>query len=217
MKRLNHLRQKAVELRTQHNMSLDDISTRLNLSRTTVYYWIRGITIERTEKQKAGQKAGTASMQAKCAARREAAYNAALEAASTLLQDHEVRDFVVLYLAEGYRKDRNKVSFSNSNPIMVRFANKCMRRLASNPHFYYSFQYHSDQNPDDLKLFWGMCLGIAPELIHPIPKTNSGHLAGRRFACKYGVFQIQISDTRFRAELQALMDVVQEQWTTSSI
>lgn len=74
MKRLDHLREKALELRTNHNMSLDDISERLNLSRTTVYYWIRGTVIERTEKQTAGQKAGPTAMRAKCAALRQDAY-----------------------------------------------------------------------------------------------------------------------------------------------
>ena len=37
-------------------------------------------------------------------------------------------------------------------------------------------------------------------------------MKSRRFNCEYGVFQIRISDTIFRAQLQALMDVVQEQW-----
>lgn len=89
-----------------------------------------------------------------------------------------------------------------------------MRRLASNQHFNYGFQYRADQNPDELKIFWASCLDIDPQLIFAIPKTNSGHLKGRRFACEYGVFQVRVADTTFRAQLQALMDTVQAQWAT---
>jgi hypothetical protein len=154
-------------------------------------------------------------MQAKYAAIRQAAYDAVRTQAADLLQDRDLRDFVVLYLAEGYRKDRNCVSFSNSNPTMIQFAHGCMRRLSSKPNFRYSFQYHADQDPAELKLFWAACLGIEPSSIKAIPKTNSGHLKGRRFACEYGVFQVQVGDTDFRARLQALMDAVQEQWASA--
>lgn len=208
MRSLAHLREKAVELRREHNMSLDDICMRLNLPRTTVYYWIRGIPIVVTQKQKVSQKAGTAANVAKCAARRQEAYDATYTQAVELLADQDLRDFVVLYLAEGHRKDRNRIGLSNSNPQMIRFAHRCMKRMTGNPRFYYSFQDH-----DELKQFWASTLSIEPSLINAIPKTNSGHLKGRQFACAYGVFQIQANDTIFRAQLQALMDRVQEQWT----
>jgi AcrR family transcriptional regulator len=197
-------------------MSLDDITARLNVPRTTVYSWIKDIPIARTEKQHAGQKAGTAAMSAKYAARRLEAYNVAYAQAGELLSDRQIRDFVILYLAEGNRKTRNSVGVGNSNPAIIRFAHLCMRRLSSNPHFYYSFQYHADQDPAELKQFWSACLGIEPQSIKAIPKTNSGHLKGRRFACEYGVFQVQVGDTSFRARLQALMDSVQDQWASAA-
>lgn len=193
-------------------MSLDDICARLNVPRTTVYYWIKGIPITRTQKQHAGQRAGTLAMSAKYAARRKAGYDAAYQDAGELLKEDGIRDFVILYLAEGYRKNRNVVSLSNSNPSIIKFAHSCMRRMATNPHFAYSFQYHADQDPERLKRFWAACLNVGTELIRPIRKTNSGQLKGRRFACVYGVFQVRVGDTLFRSRLQALMDVVQEQW-----
>jgi hypothetical protein len=156
-------------------------------------------------------------MQAKYAAKRQAAYEDGLAEAPSLLQDADIRDFVVLYLAEGYRKDRNCVAFSNSNPRMIFFANKCLRRLATNQHFYYSFQYHADQDPEYLKLFWADYLSIDAACIHPVRKTNSGQLRGRRFACEYGVFMIQVGETLLRARLQALMDVVQKQWVPQDV
>jgi hypothetical protein len=153
-------------------------------------------------------------MQTKYASLRGSTYEATYREASHLLEDRDIRDFVVLYLAEGYRKDRNSVSFTNSNPQMIRFAHNCMRRMSSNPHFRYNLQYHDDQNRAELIAFWASLLEIDPERINSFPKTNSGKLKGRRFPCEYGIFQIQVSDTLFRSRLQALMDVVQEQWTS---
>jgi hypothetical protein len=151
-------------------------------------------------------------MSLKAAERRKQAYDEARADAERLLSDRRIRDFVVLYLAEGYKKNRNKVSLSNANPRIVAFAHDCMRPLASRDALTYSFQYHADQDPEQLRRFWVGVLSIAPEQIKPIPKTNSGHLKGRRFACEYGVFEIVACDTMFRARLQALMDVVQDQW-----
>lgn len=219
MRHLAHIRNEARALRAEHKLSLDHICARLNLPRTTVYYWIKDIRVTATpkpRKQTPGQLAGSRAMQAKYAAIRQAAYDDVYSQAADLLQDRDLRDFVVLYLAEGYRKDRNSVSFGNSNPTMIQFAHSCMRRLATNPHFDYSFQFHADQDPEALKQFWASCLSISPDAIKPIPKTNSGHLKGRRFACEYGVFQVRVGDTTFRARLQALMDAVQEQWVSST-
>jgi transcriptional regulator with XRE-family HTH domain len=215
------LREAAARLRATQGLSLDEIAERLSISRSTVYYWVKetpitcandALRLPHTDKQKANQRAATTASQEKWAARRLEAYNSTYDVAPQLLADLDIRDFVVLYLAEGYRKNRNTVGISNSNPRIMTFAHRCMRRLATNPHFYYSFQFHADQNPEQLKCFWASCLGIDSGRIKPIPKTNSGHLKGRLFNCEYGVFQIQVGDTTLRAQLQALMDVVQEQW-----
>jgi hypothetical protein len=211
------LREEARQLRANKHWALGEIAATLGVPKTTAYSWVKDIEIPKTqtEKQKLNQQRGTLANQRRCAAIRQAAYDTAYAQARELLSDQRIRDFVVLYLAEGYRKDRNAVAICNWNPIMIVFAHSCMRRLASNTYFSYSFQYHSDQDPEALRKYWASLLGIDAQQIAPVPKTNSGHLASRRFACEYGVFQIRVGDTRFRAQLQALMDAVQEEWTAS--
>src|SRR5436190_8591390 len=203
------IKEEAVNLRKTQGLTLSELAETLRVSKTTVYYWVKGVPMAkvtspeieavRLQRLRAAQLAGNAAMRAKYAARRQEAYDAALQTAHELVQDRDIRDFVVLYLAEGYRKSKNRVSLGNSNPHIVKVAHNCMRRLSTNPHFYYSFQYHADQDPIQLSRFWAAYLGIAPEQIKSIPKTNSGQLKGRRFACAYGVFQIQVGDTYFRA------------------
>jgi len=54
--RYDHLREKAIQLRTQHHMTLEEIMERLALPKTTIYYWIKDIPIPRTEKQTEAQR-----------------------------------------------------------------------------------------------------------------------------------------------------------------
>lgn len=63
--RYDHLREKAISLRTTRHMTLDEIVERLALPKTTVYHWIKDLPIPRNS---------TAAMQAKFAALREKAY-----------------------------------------------------------------------------------------------------------------------------------------------
>ena len=43
------------------------------------------------------------------------------------------RDFVVLYIAEGYKRCRNTVSVGNSDPAVIRQLRQWMRRFGRNP------------------------------------------------------------------------------------
>lgn len=131
-RRYDHLREKAISLRTQQQMTLEDIVERLKLPKTTVYYWIKDIPIPRTAKQTLGQVNGTQAMQAKFSALREQAYQQGVAEASELLKDPSFRDFVVLYMAEGYKRNRNAVSIANSDAAIVKLGNFWISQLTRN-------------------------------------------------------------------------------------
>lgn len=213
--RYDHLRAKAIELRTKHQMTLDDIIEWLALPRATVYYWIKDIPIPRTERQiqNSGQKLGTAAMQAKFAARREAAYQQGLDELPELLQDVTFRDFVVLYMAEGTKRDRNSVSFVNSDARMVKLAHRWMYQLTTNKEgLDYRIQYHIDHDESELKAYWAEVLGISPDVIKTMRKSNSGQLAKRQWRSEHGLMTVRVGDTYFRSRLEAWMDIIKSQW-----
>ena len=210
-RRYDHLRDKAIELRTQHNMTLDEIVERLSLSKTTIYYWIKDLPIPHTEKQSDAQRARAAQVKQKYALLREAAYQEGVMQAPELLNDPTFRDFVVLYMAEGYKRDRNTVSVVNSDPTIVRMAHNWMRKCSTKK-FIYNLQYHVDHDPEELKMFWGNYLGIESSQIKLIRKSNSNQLSGRQFRSVHGLLTIIACDTYFRARLQAWMDIVKSQW-----
>jgi hypothetical protein len=207
----DHLREKAISLRTKHNMTLDEIVERLALPKTTIYYWIKDIPIPRTEKQSERQRKNTAKMQAKYATLREEAYQQGVREAPALMENPTFRDFVVLYMAEGSKRDRNKLGFVNSDPKLVKLAHDWLRRLV-NKKFYYALQYHADHDVDELKNFWANLLAITPDMIRPSRKSNSNQLSGRQFRSIHGLLTIEIADTYLRAKMQAWMDIVKSQW-----
>lgn len=209
--RYDHLRDKAISLRTERQMTLEEIVERLKLPKTTVYYWIKDIPIPRTEKQTEAQRNGTLAMQAKFIAIREQAYQQGLVEAPELLKVPSFRDFVVLYMAEGYKRNRNSVAVGNSDPAIVKLTYSWISRL-SNRKIGFELQSHIDHDDNELRCYWSELIGVDSNTIKVIRKSNSGQLSGRQFRSVHGVFTVRVGDTALRARLQAWMDFVKAQW-----
>src|SRR4051794_8253077 len=213
-----YIREKARELRTQHKLTLDEIAGRLSLPRTTVFYWIRDLPIDRKPNtqwpESARAKAGR-SIRAKYARLREHAYRTGLHSFHALVRDDpSFRDFVLLFMTEGFKRNRNVVSIANSDPAMVELAARWLR-LLSQRKLIYSIQYHADQNLKMLRGFWANRLGITPESIVLQRKSNSNGLKGRTWRSQFGVMTVTTHDTYLRARLEAWMDCLKRQWLDS--
>jgi hypothetical protein len=126
-----YIRARARELRVKNHLSLDELAEHLALPKTTIYYWIKDLPLGR-ERRESSQN-GTRAMQAKYRRLREAAYEQGQAEDDELLGVPTFRDFVVLYVAEGYKRNRNRVSLGNSDPRMVEMATGWLRRLTSKP------------------------------------------------------------------------------------
>lgn len=124
------------------------------------------------------------------------------------------RDFVILYMAEGYKRSRNDVSICNSDPAIMRVGVHWITRFTKNK-VSYLVLYHADQNLGQLKRYWAEELGLAPKDILTQRKSNSAGLKARNFRSKYGVLTIRVGDTYLRARIQAWMDCMREQWLHS--
>jgi hypothetical protein len=125
------------------------------------------------------------------------------------------RDFVVLYIAEGYKRDRNRVQIGNSDERIVAMAAGWLSSLTTG-RLIYSVQYHADQVLEELRSFWGAVLGIDGKTIVLQRKSNSGQLSGRQWRCAHGVMSIRVNDTLLRARLQAWIDRVRADWGLDS-
>lgn len=208
---LDHLRAKAVELRSNHQLSLDEIVERLGLPRTPVYYWIKDIPLGRS--QRLNHLRASEVNQENARKKREDAYQQGITELPELLREPTFRDFVVLYMAEGLRRDRNAVSLVNTNPIIVKIAHIWLSKLSRNK-VDCVVQIHADHEPETVRDFWANALSISKTTINIAVKSNSGQLAGRQWRSIHGVCTVRSSDTYLRARLQAWMDKIQEGWYT---
>jgi hypothetical protein len=146
---------------------------------------------------------------------REQAYAAGCDEFLALAADPTFRDFVSLYIAEGYKRNRNVVSISNSDPAVITLAARWIRHFSSRP-LYCSVQFHADQNLRELKMFWAAEIGVDPQAIRLQRKSNSGRLASRKWRSRYGVIAVAVNDTALRAWLQGWIDSMKRQWLDSA-
>ena len=206
----NHLRDKARSLRLQ-GYTLPDIMERLSLPKTTIYGWIADMPRPARNPRTLAQSNGTKACIEKYTKLRDIAYQKGVEEAPALFKDSSFRDFVTIYLCEGFRRDRNRVSFANSNPIIVQLCHRWFIHLATKP-LNYMVQVHVDHDIDEIATFWGNLLHIDGSRIRLQRKSNSNQLSKRQFRSVHGVLSIELNDTYIRARLQAWMDILQDEW-----
>lgn len=211
----SYLREKARTLPAQRRLTIDELAERLALPRSTICYWVRDMPIPGSgqggEWPAAAQRKGTRAMKRKYRLLREAAYREGVSDYQTLLQETTFRDFVCLYIAEGYKRSRHTVWICNSDPAVVLLADRWIRRLTRRP-VDYAVTYHPDQRPDELIDFWSECLGVTPSAIRCQRKSNSGRLPGRVWRCRHGVMAIASHDTYFRTRLEAWIGLIKQEW-----
>ena len=202
-------------MRIERRLTIDELAERLALSRSTVYYWVRDLPIPGSGSgggwPEGAQRKGTRAMQRKYRLLREEAYREGEASFRELATDPTFRDFVCLYIAEGYKRSRNAVAVCNSDPAVMTVATRWICRLTEKtPTF--SIQYHADQNLNELCEFWSGRLGIEPDAIRLQRKSNSNQMAGRQWRSRHGVLNVRVPDTLLRARVQAWMDCLRAEW-----
>jgi hypothetical protein len=159
----------------------------------------------------AARRKGNRTMQRKYRLLREEAYQEGLREYDELAVDPTFRDFVWLYIAEGYKRNRNTVAICNSDPAVMQIATRWLHCLTERT-LDFSIQHHADQDLNELREFWGGRLGIDAGTIKLLAKSNSNRLAGRRWRSCHGVLHVRVQDTLLRARLQAWIDRLRSEW-----
>ena len=211
-----HLREKAVELRKK-GYSLPAICDRLKKSKTTVYYWIKDIEIEkinirikscRKNTKEHALRGGLANQRKYKKIHDEHKKIAAQEWEEKYKDNDEFKLFLMLYLTEGYRKGRFGLSLANSNPTLIVFAKKWFDILnIRKKNMRYSIQIHVDQDETKVKNYWKDLLGASE--IKVSRKSNSGKLGHRYWASEYAVLTLEFFDAYVKTMLDYWMEQFQ--------
>jgi hypothetical protein len=209
-----HIKEKAIRLRLEKNLTVPEIVEMLKVSQGTVHSWMLDYPLQARNKERSpAQKESDQLNRDRAAKKRQDAYDEGWQQAPELFKDPEFRDFINIYLAEGYKKSRNQVSIANSDADIIIMAHHYMKLFANPDNIMeYSVQTHIDQDEDDIKRYWGKLLGLEPQTIKTLRKSNSGELSGRNWRSEYGVLTIRIGDTYFRSKMQAWIDYLKKQW-----
>jgi len=207
---------------------LVDISTRLNLNKSTVWYWVKDLERPHPKRKETcknnpalakAQRKAAAATKKKWAEWRARAYDEACKEAPLFFQDPLFRDYVMLYLTEGFRRTRNEVSVGNSNPALVKLAYWWVQQHTTKPEkkIRFTLQIHKDQDEKQVKRFWAKALQVSSRRIKTIRKSNSGQLKGRKWRSQHGVLTVAVSDTWLRSKIQAWMDHLEEEWNKHGV
>jgi hypothetical protein len=207
----DYLRKKAVELRRTRRLTIDELADCLALPRTTIYYWVRDIEIPQTRRQSEARQRASDANRRRAKAKRDAAYRAGAEMYPVLMEKPTFRDFVCMYIGEGTKRGRNYAAVCNSDPAVVRLAQRWLLELGDKP-LSYAIQFHADQSLSDLRMFWSRELEIDAGRISFQRKSNSNQLSGRIWRSRYGVLQVRCSDTYLKAKIDAWIDLVRSSW-----
>jgi AcrR family transcriptional regulator len=212
-----YMREKARKLRAEQELTIDEIAERLGVSRTTVYFWVGDMPRPKRclARGGPGRAKGNRAMQAKYRQLREAAYAQGLATFRQMRLEESFIEFVTLFIAEGYKRNRNVVSVANSDPAVIAIANHWIGRLSRNKLTYW-VQYHAEQDLAALQGFWAKLVRVEPDQIQLLRKSNSNQLKGRTWRSVHGVLTVATNDTYFRARLQAWVDLLRKRWLDSA-
>ena len=156
-----YMREKARQLRRDQQLTIDEIAERLAVSRTTVFFWVGDMPRPKRclVRPGTGHAMGNKAMQRKYKRVRDEAHALGRWEFRRLERLSTFRDFVCLYIAEGYKRSRNTVSVANSDGAAMRLAVYWLDQF-STKRMIFSIQYHADQRLNTLQAYW------AKELAH---------------------------------------------------
>lgn len=207
MKKYKHLKEKAKKFR-KDGKSIDDICHRLNKSKSTVWYWIKDVRIEKPNVFLKNWKHRNSISQRKAALATRKKFQRLHQDAKCLAKTEwknlknntSFLHFLMLYWCEGFKRTKHVVQLSNSDSDLVVFGTDWFRRLNYNSkEIHFRIQIHEDQDEQRVIDYWKKLLSI--DNIHVMRKTNSGKMSGRNWNSKYGVLAVYIADAYLKTKI----------------
>lgn len=184
-----HIKEKAIRLRVEKNLTIPEIVKMLKVSQGTVHGWMLDYPLQPRNKERSPAQLDADQLKRDLAAqKRQEAYDEGWQQAPELFKDPEFRDFICMYLGEGSKKDRGKAQIANSDATVILLAHEWFLKLKNSENsMFYGVQIHIDNDDEEIKDYWVNILTIDTDKILITRKSNSGNLSGRNWRSEYGV------------------------------
>jgi len=176
----SELRQKAIDLRIEQELSYSEIKKRLKVSKSTLSYWLKDYPLtggKILELRRAGWSKGEASrekyratMRQKKVIANEKEYFAQKKFLSKISDDAYFVSGLMLYLAEGAKKKDGGIVLANTDSRVIKFFIKWMEKFLTIPVSTMRIQLHlyEDMELEKEKEFWRKTLGLKNNQIYKL-------------------------------------------------
>ncbi len=212
-------KKRAIVLRKK-GVAMGDIAKELNVSKSSVSYWVRDVVLSTSQKNKLNKNGHSVeaiekrriSRLANTASRHQIIREAALKEAQNLTQNLLWSVGVSLYWGEG-GKSQNLVRISNSDPdVIITMMNFFMRVCGvSQDKFRGHINTFTHSDVKKTEKYWSNVSGIPRTQFFKTYQKNSSASLNKRETLPYGTVQIYVLDTKLYFRIMGWMDYIKKQ------
>jgi len=208
------LRQKAVELRLKNELSYTEIKKRLNVPKSTLSYWLHDFPLDKRkilELQRKGWAKGEASrerfrlaMREKKEKRAQIIYNKQKSRLSNISKDAYFVAGLMLYLAEGDKKNYSRIALSNTDSRVIKFFINWMIEFLDISKNKIKVQLHlyEDMDIEKEKKFWQNELGFyGSQFYKPSIRKLKKSSFSYRESYRHGTCEVYLMGVEKKTEL----------------
>jgi len=210
----SQLREQAIKLRIEENLSYTEIRKRLGTPKSTLSYWLREFSLTEEqikELQRQGWKKSEASrerfrntMRHRQELKSEKIYREYRKRLEKLSEDALFTAGLMLYLAEGDKQQYERIGFANTDPKIIRFFIQWMDKFLDISKGEIKIQLHlyEDMDIQKEKKFWQQVLGLSKKQFYKpsIRKLQKASFSYRE-SYRHGTCKIYFYNVEKKREL----------------
>jgi len=153
---------------------------------------------------------GTAAMVLKYATIRKEAYDVGLMSYPKHIKNPFFRDFLLVYLCEGYKRSQNMVQVTNSDPTIISLCYPIVKERTKNKMSYF-VHIHHDDNEQSVVKFWSELINIDASQIRVYRRPQK--ITNRKGKLPHGIFTFRVGDTSLRMMIEAWIVSLKKEWS----
>lgn len=214
------LRERAIKLRINNELSYGEISKRLEVSKSTLSYWLQDLPLSEKRMKElrlnAWQKgeASREKFRLTMNEKRKKNYKQVYESQKKKLKNLKAQSFFVaglmLYLGEGDKKNRARIGLSNTDPRLILFFKKWLHQFLELSFKDMRAELHLYENMDIVKeeKFWQDTLSFPKSQFYKVQirKLKEGSFSYSE-SFRHGTCSFYVNGVKKKEELMAAINV----------